>query len=473
MTYSKIIAVMTFGILVVTGSLAGVVWAPHHARNDLMGTTASAASDADGYDLLILTPATWGPLLVELVDHKDTYGVSTVVVTLTDVYEGTYTPVQGRDDAERIKYFIKFALDTWSISYLLLVGGRQPALLGEPWLLPVRYSHIEDNVATLENRYISDLYYADIYDAEGHFSSWDTNGNNIFGEWRADQPADDLADLYPDVAVGRLPCRNAREVTDVVNKIIAYESTPADPAWFTQIVAVAGDTYTFNDYYEGEEVAQQVLVNMTEFTPITLYASDGSLQSWRDVVGTINQGCGFLFFAGHGSPTTRATHPPNDDSVWIYGLQNIHMPLLSNDDKLPVCVVGGCHNCMFNISITHSSWTFGLPVYESWGWRLTRHSGGGAIATLGCTGLGYGKEDKLDVKEGAGDYLNVLFFNAYGQHQQHVLGEAWQHAITSYLEAFPIDWSQESFHDTALDAKTVQEWVLLGDPSLRIGGYPG
>ncbi|RLF40030.1 MAG: hypothetical protein DRN21_02855 [Thermoplasmata archaeon] len=127
---------------------------------------------------------------------------------------------------------------------------------------------------------------------------------------------------------------------------------------------------------------------------------------------------------------------------------------------------------MFNISIFHSTWTFGLPVMECWSWRLTRSTRGGAIATLGCTGLGYGKEDKQGpVKEGAGDWLNTLFFEEYGMEGSHMLGEAWAGAITSYLNQFPVDYTRRAFDDTALDAKTVQEWVLLGDPSLKIGGY--
>ena len=128
---------------------------------------------------------------------------------------------------------------------------------------------------------------------------------------------------------------------------------------------------------------------------------------------------------------------------------------------------------MFNISYFHQSWVYGLPVYECWSWHLTRKIGGGSIATLGCTGLGYGKEDKQDPSQGGGgDWLNVLFFKEYGENQYEFLGEVWGNAIASYLEEFPIDWSQHAFNDTALDAKTVQEWVLLGDPSLKIGGYP-
>jgi hypothetical protein len=68
-------------------------------------------------------------------------------------------------------------------------------------------------------------------------------------------------------------------------------------------------------------------------------------------------------------------------------------------------------------------------------------------------------------------YLNVLFFKEYGQRSSDILGEVWGNAISTYLDEFPIDWLQHSFSDTSLDAKTVQQWVLLGEPRMKIGGY--
>lgn len=428
----------------------------------------SLATDADNYDMVIIAPEKFLSNLQPLVEHKNSYDVITTIKTVEKIYD----EYEGQDNAEQIKYFIKDAIETWNVQYVLLVGGRKPSLSGEEWLLPVRYSYIEDNVATPEDRYMSDLYFADIYDASDNFSSWDTNENGIFGEWRANQSADDIMDLYPDVAVGRLPCRNRLEVKIMVKKIIHYEQEPCESSWFNRMVVVGGDTYTFNEYYEGEEANQQALDWMTGFEPIKLWTSDGSFQRWQDVVTTINQGCGFLYFAGHGSPSAWGTHPPFDNSTWIFGLKLRHIPLLFNGEKLPICVVGGCHNSMFNISVFHLSWTYGLPVYECWSWHLTRKIGGGAIATMGCTGLGYGKEDKHDPSQGGGgDWLDVLFFRECGEYQVEILGDAWGNAISSYLDEFPIDWNQQAFNDTALDAKTVQEWVLLGDPSLRIGGY--
>ena len=463
------ITILVLAMLTGTSTFTGI-GAQYVRESDTVFSSSSYVENR-GYDLLIISPSEFKDALQPLVVHKDSHGVQTMLVTLDDIYNSKYFPVQGRDDAEKVKYFIKDSIENWGIKYVLLVGGRKPGI-PEKWLMPVRYSHIVDNVEIPENKFLSDLYFADIYDSSGHFSSWDTNNNGIFGEWYSNKTAGDTADLYPDVYVGRLPCRNEFEVKIMVNKIIAYESGTYGQPWFNRIVVVGGDTYTSNDYYEGEVTNQKIIDEMPGFEPVKLWASDGSLKNWRDVVGAINQGCGFLNFEGHGSPTTWATHPPHDENTWIYGLQIFQMPLLSNGNMLPVCVVGGCHNSLFNVSVFHSTWTFGLPVPECWSWWLTRDVKGGSIATIGCTGLGYGKEDKRGpVKEGGGDLLDTLFFKEYGMDGVHILGEAWGKAIEAYLDRFPIDWSQWAFNDTALDAKTVQEWILFGDPSLQIGGY--
>ena len=420
------------------------------------------------YTLVIIAPSTFQSDLEPLITHKNEFNIPTTLKVVEEIYE----EFEGTNEAEQIKYFIKYAIETWDTQYILLVGGRKPSIATEEWLIPAIYAHIEDNFATPEKRYISDLYYADIYDTEGNFSTWDTNDNGVYSEWYANEPADDTMDLYPDVAIGRLACRNKIEVKVMVQKIIQYEKEKAAESWFNRMVVVAGDTYTDNDYFEGEEATQRALENMTGFEPVKLWTSDGSFTGWHDVVREIIKGCGFLFFAGHGSPASWATHPPYNDSIWIKGLGIHQMPLLFNLKKLPICVVGGCHNSMFNVSFFHRSWFGNRYVPECWSWWLTRKLGGGAIATFGCTGLGYGKEDKQNPElGGASEYLEMLFFKEYGQYHTEFLGDVWKNVVTTYLDEFPIDWNQHAFNDTALDAKSVQEWVLLGDPSLKIGGY--
>lgn len=427
------------------------------------------------YNLLIISPTLFAPHLEPLVFHKNAFGINTKLVVLDEVYDEMQT--RGRDDAEKIKYFIKGAMEKWGIEYVLLVGGRKDHFSAfEDWWLPVRYCHIEDNVGStgyFEKRYLSDLYFADIYDQNGEFSTWDTNGNSVYGEWVANKSSDDVLDLYPDVAIGRLPCRNVFEVMVTVEKILWYEKEGCEDSWFKNLVAVGGDsTCTNEDYYEGEVSNQQAVQNMPGFTPIYLWTSQGTLTGQSDVIQAINDGCGFVYFAGHGSPRTWTTHPPHDEETWVTGLDLPHMLLLRNKGKLPICIVGGCHNSMFNISLFDSSWTWGIPCPECWSWRLTRKIGGGAIATISNTGLSYGPEYRQNSNRGGGeDWLEVRFFEEYGLNGTDILGKTWQKTVIAYLQNFPIDWNEKAFGDSALDAKTVQQWIVIGDPSLKMGGY--
>ena len=200
-----------------------------------------ATSDIS-YDLLIIAPQMFSKYLLPLVSHKNEHDMKTILVEVKDVYHQMFW--HGRDQAEKIKYFIKKAFETWHIKYVLLVGGRKDQSPCETWWIPVRYSHLDRKYEPhVERKFISDLYFADIYDENGNFSSWDTNGNGIYGEWPEDKPADDIADLYPDVYVGRLTCRNAFEVRVIVKKIINYETAKYSGSWFKRMVVVAGDTY--------------------------------------------------------------------------------------------------------------------------------------------------------------------------------------------------------------------------------------
>ncbi|HEC89783.1 MAG TPA: hypothetical protein ENI44_04300, partial [Thermoplasmatales archaeon] len=324
---------------------------------------------------------------------------------------------------------------------------------------------------------------ADIYDRNGSFSSWDSDNDGIYGEWIDDgvstEAEDKNIDLYPDVAIGRLACRNIGEVEVMVDKIIKYETSTYGQPWFHRMVVVAGDTYPekLNPKwvgYEGEENTERGLENMSGFTPIRLWTSEGSFKGPRDVIKAINQGCGFLYFEGHANPFKWSTHPPNDPDTWIEGLSVLNMNLLWNGYKLPVCVVGGCHNLEFDVhlgKLKENPWYYFTWIPECWGWKLTKKFYGGSIATIGCTGLGMSKEDKESFS-GAGDYLEPTFFYEYGTNHTHILGDVWKNAITDYLHRYPINWNTPATSDSAIDAKTVQQWVLLGDPSLMIGGYP-
>jgi hypothetical protein len=207
------------------------------------------------YDLVIITPSKFSSELERLVEHKNTHEVETIIKTTEEIYDDPN--YNGRDKPEQIKYFIKDAIETWGVQYVLLFGGLKSIIYAKAkddqnhgakgWHIPVRYSNFQYdgdpnyNFTSGEPGYISDLYYADIYKEGGEFDDWDANGNDIFAEWSGE--VRDELDLYPDVAFGRLAVRNKKEARDVITKIIDYEKLPADPTWFKRMISISGDGF--------------------------------------------------------------------------------------------------------------------------------------------------------------------------------------------------------------------------------------
>ena len=448
----------------------------------------------DEYDLVIITPSIFTDELQRLVDHKNNFGMKTILKTTEDIYN----EFAGVDKPEQIKYFIKDAYDIWNIQYVMLVGGLNSLISADSkddrnqgsrdWYIPVRYSNLDD---TIEPGYISDLYYADIYDSEGNFSSWDSDkdgeSDGIFANWKSGTKKD-ILDLYPDVYVWRLACRNSYEVKIMVDKIITYESTPADPSWFKKMVVVGGESSddSSTKYLEGELACEEALSYMSGFTPVKIYASHrdtgGLVPIAEDIITTVSDGCGFLFLSGLGDPSGWTTHWPGvfnwDD--YPEHTRVYHLLKLSNKHKLPICIIGGNKQSQFNVTFMATlldkpyMWTHRVPITECMSWHLTRKINGGSIATIGavasCYGLmgergdrdGDGIEEP-DCIEGLSGYLSTQFFKTYNDGAS-ILGDMFGETLSTYIDTFDCMENQ-------IDCKTVQSFVLLGDPSLMIGGY--
>jgi hypothetical protein len=196
---------------------------------------------ANEYDLLIISAPAYLDELQPLVDHKEDRGIRTHLVSVNDI-DG-----EGRDLAEKIKYFIQQTYEETGIQYVMLVGGHRGFFgFNRPALqIPTRYVYLDCGG---EPGYVSDLYYADFYryDASAGeivFSCWDTNNNDKFGEWYGrNTPPVDIMDLYPDINFGRLAARTVKEVTIMVNKIINYENND-NKDWFEKIYVISGDDF--------------------------------------------------------------------------------------------------------------------------------------------------------------------------------------------------------------------------------------
>ena len=407
----------------------------------------------DQYDLVIITPEKFSNSLDPLIHHKISMGMNTTLKTTEDIYN-EYSCF---DNAEKIKYFIKDAIETWGVDYVLLVGDIEKVPIRTTWYHEKHHEHYWNETV------LTDLYYADIYDGEGEFCSWDSNGNGLYGEIFNNCPGvDDVCDFYPDVNIGRLPCTKLTEVKTVVSKIIHYETETAGKSWFKNLILAGGDTFPDWNGNEGEEknmITEQI---MSDFTPIRLWTSDGTFSA-RSLNQAINQGAGFIDYAGHGFEFGLGTHPPNNES-WIY-YQTYNLLGAINGDKLPIIFFDACLTARLDYNLSYLISGISGPLQEfvnkfnfiasrlfpTFAWYIVKKRNGGAIATIGATRTASGGID-----QGCG-YLSLRFYEGYATSES--VSQMLTQAQNNYITYLPYD------------RFTVEEFILIGDPSLKIGGY--
>jgi hypothetical protein len=427
--------------------------------------TSEAASpspvSSEVYSLVIITPSEFSENLQPLIEHKNAYGVPTLMVTLEEIYNSYF----GRDNPERIKYFIKHAVEDWDTHYVILVGDMKK--------LPIRVTY----ASWWERDLLSDLYYADIYDANGEFCSWDANGNNRFGEIDHDGNDLDGVDLYADVHVGRLACTDPTEVTTVVNKIITYEEETYNQIWFKRLVCAGGDTFPVSTgappfIYEGEITNIKVGQTMPDFEQTYLWTSKHNLHSFS-FNRAINKGAGFVSYAGHGFEHGWGTFRPNAITKLKIYYYTPYVDGLKNGNKLPIIFFDACLTSKLDFNVTSLQEYYpsiaNLLVrifdlssnpsdfYQCFSWSFLVKEGGGAIATIGSTRTAYTWVDSSGVYGGAG-YLDVHFFDSY--FEGVTVGQMLTGAQNAYIQ------------NVGPDYFTIEEFILLGDPSLMTGGYP-
>jgi hypothetical protein len=468
----KIISMFLLGMLFLSGSYAGSC--TKKDTTETQKTMMSANSD-----MVIIAPEIFSESLQPLITHKNNHGVKTFLKTTEDIYR-EYT---GRDDAEKIKFFIKDAIESNNIKYVLLLGGRQGQ--GFKWFVPCRYSNVDDGF--VDKQFISDLYFADIYKENGEFEDWDSNGNGIFAEWYSDHPlASDIMDLKPDVAVGRLPCRNENEVTSIVEKIIEYENNTYGKTWFHRALLVGGDTNPGAGDpfpFEGEADCNYIEQYFDSFNITKLFTSDDTLESHENFISSFNKGNGFVVYYGHGQQDGLYLYTPTGEKITVF--DNKYVSQLKNKGMYPIMIAGCCLTTEFDVGILNFlTIVKNLKKYynvitckyecvpEVISWNMVKKSDGGSIAHIGSSSTAWGavgdnNHDGIPdtVQNGFTTGLCAEFFRIIKEEGIDILGKVYIDTLTRNIV---------SYHANAdrIQCKCVQEFQLIGDPSLKIGGYP-
>jgi hypothetical protein len=337
---------------------------------------------------------------------------------------------------------------------------RYVLLIGSIYHVPIRTSNTSI-FGSWRHSVLTDLYYADLYDVNGSFSSWDTNNDGIYGETDVDK-----VDLYPDVHVGRLACESIEEVSLVVDKIMVYELNTFGEEWYRNMVFIGGNTFPgiLQRGNEGEKHNQLTMEIMDDFTPSAVIWTSKHNFNPVTITRAINKGAGFVDYSGHGFEHGMGTYSPHGRRLKCY--LTPYVSFLMNGYKLPVIFFDACLTAkldfvlqdvldykqfrLFDIALRLARFntSIKLPCYA---WSFVQHDAGGAIATIGATRTAFGGEDFGCEK------LSTDFFSSYERGIR--LGQMLSQAQTRYI------------HDLPSDQFTVEEFVLLGDPSLQLGGY--
>ena len=170
---------------------------------DLINRYPQKKSAATGYQVLIVTKQAFSSGFAPLTALYDSLGITWQIATV----ENISAAMSGADTQEKIRNFIQQEYQQNGIEYAMLGGDVE--------IVPHRNFYC--SVLSGGSYYTafdipSDLYYS------GMDGNYDANNNGIYAE------VDDVADLLPDVSVGRLPFSTAQEQTNIIHKTIWYRA---------------------------------------------------------------------------------------------------------------------------------------------------------------------------------------------------------------------------------------------------------
>lgn len=365
----------------------------------------------NGADYIIVTHDSFIDAAEQLRAHRTSYGGLRVVVAKTsDIYDefswGLFDPTAIRD-------FLRHAALNWS-------SGAPPAfalLLGDG---NFDYKNHSRNSPGL---WVPPFEQGDRC-TDDFFVYFDGNGDPLIDN-----------DIFPDMAIGRLPAQLPAQADIMVRKIIDYESAPEYGVWRNTVVLTADDENTpgstFQELFhttDTERLADRHTPASfrAEKVYLTQFALDaaGEKPEARDaLIGLINDGALIVNWVGHGAANLWAHEQVFNTSR--------DLPSINNGARLPVFVTATC-----------TAGRFDLVTEEAMAEDFLRVEGKGAVGFIGATRLSFPHPNAV---------LNRGLYD--GMFQQNLtIGEALLQAKIR-----------------TVDRTNSEKYIYFGDPAMRIG----
>ncbi len=397
--------------------------------------------------VIVIAPEIFEAVLQPYLTHKTAAGLSCSLYTIESIID----TAAGRDDAEKLRLFIRSKVEQNDTAFVLLAGDAD--------VLPVRrcaltHDPLDQALLPMED------YFADLFNGYGDYHDWDANGDGNFGDF-----IDDLSamDLVPDVFTARIPASTPEEMKAAADKIIRYEtsSQPQDD-WFNRVIFAAVDTFNERDHNETSGIPEGEC--MAEFLAETIFADRDIVRLYEtdtyphdapaepdDVVEKTNDGAGFMAFHCHGAP----------DCFWLISscFGHDHADQLRNDYKQPVMFGFACSTAAFDNELP--DWPYGSSG-ESMPEHFILNDQGGAIGFVGATRValasGYSHAD-YRAMSGA---LEYHYFKSYDKGMQ---------TPGMMLAAMKLGYLQHVGMNGYYDYYSIAQYAQFGDPVVSLGGF--
>jgi hypothetical protein len=283
-----------------------------------MGILSSQLENDDVQYIVVTDTEKVGNAFDELIQWKIRKGVPSRIVEM-DFIKSSYN---GTDNAEKLRNFLKDAVDVWDTEMVLLGGDTS--------VVPYRGAYVKAYSGSsgwvTKTSVASDLYFSDL---DG---SWNSDGDGYWGE------VEDTIDMKPDLYVGRAPVQTPDEAGTFVLKTLTYEKNP--PSGYLNNTTLAGE---YLDPYTNSSKGMDLIKNNilpSHSVPTSLYDSDyrkfGNLNR-ANFMDQVDLGSSMILHAGHCNWNTMSVGTASGGSMY-----NSHVPDYKGGMKIGVLNTVGC-----------------------------------------------------------------------------------------------------------------------------------
>ena len=402
------------------------------------------------YDYVIITTDALQSAVSSLVTWKQSIGHSVNVVTISWIISN----YSGSDLEETIRNFLrdKYPSVEWGIRYVLIVGDISD--------IPMRHCFPDPTDHNIYSQYAppTDYYYADLT------GNWDSDGDGYFGEYGQDN-----VDFVPEVIVGRIPWSDFSTVTDICQKIVAFESDTGP--WKNTALLLAAISNFANEDNSGwpktdgaylmEEMISHLLSGWSYTTMYeksglnsSIFSCDFPLDQTNVVNNWSSNNYGIVNWSAHGSAINAWRKwwgfddndgiPESSEMSWL-PFFNITDASLLDDAHPSIVFASSCDN--------------GKPEGDNLGKQLIKSGSAGAVAStriswyaIGWTNESWGGNNSMDYH-----FFRYLILN--GEKVGDALFDSKVYYSTHYFGMWPA--SQQWCHWA-----NMFDFCLFGEPSL-------